>query len=79
MKKEHWILNIKYGPNGTGKSTISKAISLKATGDEKQLQSLRPYMAKESEETIVSGLNFNKVMVFNEGYVNSSHKGLGGT
>lgn len=52
---------------------------MKATGDEKQLQSLRPYMAKESEETIVSGLNFNKVMVFNEGYVNSSHKGLGGT
>lgn len=71
IKIEEGTLNIKYGPNGTGKSTISKAILLKATGDENQLQSLRPYMAKESEETIVSGLNFNKVMVFNEGYVNS--------
>ena len=71
IKIEEGTLNIKYGPNGTGKSTISKAILLKATGDENQLQSLRPYMAKESEEMIVSGLNFNKVTVFNEGYVNS--------
>lgn len=71
IKIEEGILNIKYGPNGTGKSTISKAISFKAKGDEKQLQSLRPYMAKDSEGTIVNELNFNKVMVFNEEYVNS--------
>lgn len=71
IKIQEGTLNIKYGTNGTGKSTISKAVSLKAQGDEEKLQSLRPYMANDSEKTIVNGLNFNKVMVFNEEYVNS--------
>lgn len=44
---------------------------MKAQGDEEKLQSLRPYMANDSEKTIVNGLNFNNVMVFNEEYVNS--------
>ncbi len=37
------VLNIKYGFNGTGKSTISKAIFSKSNDDESGLQSLKPY------------------------------------
>ena len=71
IKIQEGTLNIKYGLNGTGKSTISKAILLKAQGDEEKIKSLRPYLANDSEKTTVSELKFNKVMVFNEEYVNS--------
>ncbi|QBL10451.1 hypothetical protein E0Z06_13390 [Rheinheimera sp. D18] len=36
-------LNIKFAPNGTGKSTISKAIQYAVTGDEKALFELLPF------------------------------------
>lgn len=40
---EEGSLNIKYGPNGTGKSTISKAIFAKANNDVNLLNELKPY------------------------------------
>lgn len=71
IKIEEGTLNIKYGSNGTGKSTISKAIFLKTHGNDSALQSLQPYGADETEKPEVNGVTFNKVRVFDESYVNS--------
>lgn len=71
IKIEEGTLNIKYGSNGTGKSTISKAVFLKTHGKEDELQTLLPYGATETEKSEVNGIAFNKVMVFDESYVNS--------
>ena len=71
IKIEEGTLNIKYGSNGTGKSTISKAIFLKTHGNDSALQSLQPYGADETENPEVNGVTFNKVRVFDESYVNS--------
>ena len=71
IKIEEGTLNIKYGPNGTGKSTISKAIFLKAHGTDDELQTLVPYGADGTEKSEVNGVSFNKVKVFDESYVNS--------
>lgn len=62
-------LNIKYGPNGTGKSTISKAIFAKANNNENLLNELRPY--GESDLPDVQNFTYKKVRVFDESYVNS--------
>lgn len=71
IKIEEGTLNIKYGSNGTGKSTISKAIFLKTHENDSALQSLQPYGADETEKPEVNGVTFNKVRVFDESYVNS--------
>jgi ABC-type Mn2+/Zn2+ transport system ATPase subunit len=68
-------LNIKYGMNGTGKSTIVKAIELGANNEEADLSSLTPfkYIGKPEEEAnkpSIEGLDtINSVLVFNEEYV----------
>lgn len=67
-------LNIKLAPNGTGKSSIARAIYLKTT-DESQLQSeLMPFKYRESnpdnQKTEILGLDdVQNVMCFNEDYV----------
>ncbi|MDR6492920.1 copper chaperone CopZ [Paraburkholderia terricola] len=67
-------LNIKYGPNGTGKSTIAKAIELSALGGA-DLTQLTPFKhrGKQVDATVVpkvSGADqFKTVFVFNEEYV----------
>ena len=71
IKLEEGTLNIKYGSNGTGKSTISKAVFLKTHGSEEELQTLLPYGADKGQKCEVDGISFNKVMVFDESYVNS--------
>lgn len=71
IKLEEGTLNIKYGSNGTGKSTISKAVFLKTHGSEEELQTLLPYGADKDQKCEVDGISFNKVMVFDESYVNS--------
>ncbi|SHM73341.1 AAA family ATPase [Fibrobacter sp. UWB7] len=75
-------LNIKYASNGTGKSTIAKAISTFTTQDEKKkkewLDELIPYKyadlskkEKEKNKPIVSGLeDIHHVEIFNDEYVN---------
>ena len=71
IKLEEGTLNIKYGSNGTGKSTISKAVFLKTHGSEEELQTLLPYGTDKGQKCEVDGISFNKVMVFDESYVNS--------
>lgn len=67
-------LNIKYGPNGTGKSTIAKAIEL-ASKDGVDLSTLMPFKhrggnPKTSPSPSVQGADqFKSVVVFNEEYV----------
>lgn len=62
-------LNIKYGPNGTGKSSISEAIYAASQGNADRLLKLKPYSAKEGENPSVEGLTYKKVRVFDENYV----------
>lgn len=71
---EEGKLNIKYAMNGTGKSTISKAIALSAKG-EKSLLELTPfkYVGTTDEALLpsVTGAETIKlVSIFNEDYIN---------
>lgn len=65
-------LNIKYANNGTGKSTIARAIRL--TSEKKPLASLTPFahLAKgdRSKKPQVSPMPFERVMVFDTEYLN---------
>ncbi len=67
-------LNIKYGPNGTGKSTIAKAIELAALGGD-DLPNLTPFKHRGKDAGVamvpkVTGTDqFKSVLVFNEDYV----------
>ncbi len=68
-------LNIKYAINGTGKSTISKAIVAKAENNNNELSQLTPYQYINDGDInhlpSVNGLPDNiKIAVFNEEYVN---------
>ena len=63
-------LNIKFGYNGTGKSTISEAIRLKIEG--KSLDGLTPFSDGETDENSIPSvgeLPFRKVKVFNDEYI----------
>lgn len=71
---ESKTLNIKYGCNGTGKSTISKAIFAKANNNIEELQLLRPYGINPNEtdqQPQIENMTFSTVRVFDEAYVNS--------
>lgn len=64
-------LNIKFGINGTGKSTIGQAIAAKLSDSpEAKLSELLPYGANpETDKPEVLGLDtFSKVCIFNEAY-----------
>lgn len=68
-------LNIKYAINGTGKSTIAKAIESAAKHDDIGLKELTPYPyigdAQEEHQPSVTGIPENlNIAVFNESYVN---------
>lgn len=68
-------LNIKFAPNGTGKSTIAKSILYSANHEEKELVSLLPFKYRKenpdnAQPTVVSNGNIESVMCFNEDYVN---------
>lgn len=64
-------LNIKYAINGTGKSTIAKA--LKLTSEGKSLDSLRPFSFLARNEKVLSptvtNFAFNNVLVFDNEYL----------
>jgi len=63
-------LNIKYGMNGTGKSSLSTAISLISQG--KDLTELKPFgSGDEVVPTINLSKNIRVVKVFNEEFVNN--------
>lgn len=68
-------LNIKYAINGTGKSTIAKAI--KSCGTTEQLRDLIPYkylgetpIQEEHQPSIEFSNNISNVAIFNDEYVN---------
>lgn len=66
-------LNIKYGFNGTGKSTISNAITAKIKDDTVNLQKLTPFKYKNDDKFFpnVEGCeDFKSVMIFNTDYIN---------
>jgi energy-coupling factor transporter ATP-binding protein EcfA2 len=71
---EEGKLNIRFAPNGTGKSTISKAIQFASSGDQQALSDLLPFRLREQNpEKLapeVSGIEqINSIMIFNEKYV----------
>lgn len=64
-------LNIKYGVNGTGKSTLSRALCLHSSNQ--SLEKLRPFNARiQSEITpqVSVDVQLTSVMVFDDTYVN---------
>lgn len=67
-------LNIKYAINGTGKSTIAKAIQAKVTDNEDGLKQLLPFRyednADEHQPSIVGLEDVHSIQIFNEDYVN---------
>ncbi len=67
-------LNIKYGVNGTGKSTISKVIEAFVNNDESLKEELIPYSNigdTSASSPNVSGLeSIRSVSIFNEEYIN---------
>ncbi|EQB39410.1 hypothetical protein M947_05300 [Sulfurimonas hongkongensis] len=70
-------LNIKYGINGTGKSTISKAIEyyvIDKNNSSNELLKLKPFKYRDNPDENnpeVSGLDsINNVAIFNEDYIN---------
>ena len=65
-------LNIKYGPNGIGKSTIARALELR-TADNDGLQELTPFKHKSAKSgprpSIEGADSIQNVMTFNDEYV----------
>lgn len=66
-------LNIKYAINGTGKSTISKAIDAFTSNDEDKKNALLPFKYYENSEGHMPELTgcgqFKKISIFNEKYI----------
>lgn len=60
-------LNIFYGPNGTGKTTISKSIQSLNNEDLKLI--LKPYHNLELEPLVTSNLSISSIRVFDETYI----------
>lgn len=66
-------LNIKYAINGTGKSTIAKAVRASVEKDAVAIRQLRPYCYQldDDHQPGVEGISaISKVMVFDEAYIN---------
>lgn len=59
-------LNVKYGINGTGKTTISKAMKL--SNDAEKLQDLKSYFATEPASISIAP-SLNSILVFDEDFV----------
>ncbi len=61
-------LNLKFAPNGTGKSTIAKAIDL--IGNNKELSELHSF-GTEEDPSLSSTKPVGKVLIFDEDFVNN--------
>lgn len=62
-------LNIFYGRNGIGKSTVAKALQLFSMNE--SLNILKPFGAQENEIPTVEGFENKKILVFGEKYVDN--------
>lgn len=60
-------LNILFGRNGTGKSTIARAITL--ASQNKPLLELAPYGDSQNTSPKIEGVSFDRVAVFDDNYV----------
>ena len=72
---EEGKLNIKFAPNGTGKSTISRAIQYASSKNDKALADLLPFKFRDANpekiQPEVSGAeDIDDILCFNEEYVN---------
>jgi len=67
------ILNLKFGINGTGKSTITKALQLKVDSPE-NLKDLLPFKYRDTDIEIIPEIipseEINSILIFNEEYLN---------
>lgn len=65
-------LNIKYGPNGIGKSTIARALVLRTEGDD-ALNELLPFKCRHGGDharpSVTGADDMERVLVFDEAYV----------
>ncbi|MBL4932746.1 AAA family ATPase [Clostridium paridis] len=68
IKIEQDKLNIKYAMNGTGKSTLSKAIRIKS--EQRNLDELTPF-SKEGVPFVKLSREINKVLMFDDEFVNN--------
>lgn len=68
-------LNIKYGSNGTGKSTISEAIYAQANNETDRLKDFKPYGSNDNSQPTVDNPYFHVVKVFNEERIEQILKG----
>lgn len=71
---EEHTLNIKFAPNGTGKSTIARAVLYGLKGDQNLLSELMPFkLRKENPENkkpeVKGAEELKNIMCFNENYV----------
>lgn len=68
------VLNVKYANNGTGKSTISKAIKAFSSGTPVEQNKLMPYKYIGKRDvprpSVVNAERFKTVEIFNDEYVN---------
>jgi ABC-type Mn2+/Zn2+ transport system ATPase subunit len=67
-------LNIKFAPNGTGKSTIARAVLVGLKGDQNSLSELMPFKLRkenpQNKQPEVKGAEaLQNIMCFNEEYV----------
>lgn len=66
-------LNVKYAINGTGKSTISKALEASIKHNDSEMKSLLPFKYYDNQESIspevVGTDEFKNIAIFNEKYV----------
>lgn len=67
-------LNIKYGPNGIGKSTISKAIAFCLEGAGEKMARLKPFKHRASQQAenqpaVTGAESIKKAVVFDDDYV----------
>ena len=67
-------LNLKYAINGTGKSTIARAIAATVNDDKREMQALTPFKYvndAENHPAVVNGINgIKSIAIFNEDYIN---------
>lgn len=68
-------LNIKYGPNGIGKSTIARALTLRAEDGNLLAEKLTPFKHRNKKDapgpSVQGADEITKVMTFNDDYVSS--------
>lgn len=67
-------LNIKYGPNGIGKSTIARALTLRAEGGDQLAEKLTPFKHRDKDvprPSVQGADEITKVMTFNDDYVST--------